>query len=68
MNDVMTRPPHWLDQHGHGEMAWPTGWVIERYTVQVPVVGAGEPTCAPDGTGTETIAAQAECESIGCGL
>ncbi|MGW4242752.1 hypothetical protein [Nocardia sp. NPDC004722] len=60
MNDTMTRPPHWLDQHGHGEMAWPTGWVIDRYTVQMPVVETTGPA-----TPTETPAPQPDCESIG---
>lgn len=50
----MMRPPHWLDRHGHGEQAWPAGWVVDRYTVQLPVVGpnadASSPACEAQST------------------
>ncbi|MEC3917930.1 hypothetical protein [Nocardia sp. CDC160] len=57
MNDVMNRPPHWLDRHGTGEMAWPAGWTVDRYTVQLPVI---------TDSATETAAAQPECDSTEC--
>ncbi|AYF78284.1 hypothetical protein D7D52_35660 [Nocardia yunnanensis] len=56
MNDVMHRPPHWLDQHGHGEMAWPPGWTVDRYTVQLPVIRE------PANLSTKTPAPQPNCD------
>ncbi|MFE3957431.1 hypothetical protein ACFXPS_24995 [Nocardia sp. NPDC059091] len=38
MSVVLGRPGSWTPQ-GHCASALPPGWVVERFTVQLPVVG-----------------------------
>ncbi len=59
----MIRPPHWLDRHGHGEQAWPAGWVVDRYTVQLPVVGAVSDAPSPVCEAQAAVAGNSETES-----
>ncbi|MVU78151.1 hypothetical protein GPX89_12960 [Nocardia sp. ET3-3] len=58
MNGMMTRPPHWLDRHEHGHRGWPAGWVVDRYTVQLPVVEMA----SAGGGSTEAAAPRPECD------